>query len=80
MADSFVMVRVEAEKLDVAQITQKLRLGGTDARGAVIELRNLLDAMLAGALDGQVVIATRDTTQAIAANGTGSGSQTADLK
>ena len=68
---AFLMIRIEAPALTVGNINQKLVNSDANAIEGVVALRNLCDALLAGAVDAQVDIAVRSTTQAITAAGGG---------
>ena len=67
---SFLMVRIEASALSVGQMNDKLSDSSNPHEG-VQKLKNLLDAISSGAIDAQVDVAVRSSTQAITAEGGG---------
>lgn len=77
---SYIMVRIEIPSSDtVAATTQKLSTDATKPHEGVRSIINILEAMEAGAIDGNVVVATRDSTESISASGSGSASATFNL-
>ena len=73
------MIRVEAPALSIADLNAKLAQSSNPQNG-LNGLDNLMIAIAGGAIDAQVDVATRDTTQAITASGTGSISASYNLK
>lgn len=73
---SFVMIRVEVPSMDEKQLNEKVLSGpagdSTKPQEGVIALGILMDAINAGAIDAQVDVAIRATTQAVTASGDGS--------
>lgn len=67
---AFIMIRVEVPGADADQLNAKVA-DSTKAREGVVEIRNLMDAILAGANPAEVDVAVRETTQAITAEGGG---------
>lgn len=76
---AFLMIRVDAPALSVADLNAKLAQSSNPQNG-LVGLDNLMLAIAGGAIDAQVDCATRDVTQAIAAAGTGSISVSYNLK
>jgi hypothetical protein len=68
---AFLMIRVEASALSVADMNAKLA-NSSNPQDGMIKLDNLMLAIAGGAIDAQVDCAVRDTTQAITAAGGGS--------
>ena len=75
---AFVMIRVDLPNDSVAQANTLVENSSKPHEG-VVQLRNLCEAILAGAKEGEVAVALRDTTQSITAAGGGS-SATYNLK
>lgn len=75
---AFVMIRVELPNDSVGQANTLIK-DSSNPHDGLVQLRNLCDAVLAGAKEGEVAVAVRDTTQAITAAGGGS-SATYNLK
>ena len=73
------MIRVDAPALSIADLNAKLAQSSNPQNG-MNGLGNLMLAIAGGAIDAQVDVATRDTTQAITAAGTGSISASYNLK
>jgi hypothetical protein len=67
---AFIMIRVEVPGAVASQLNAKVT-DSTKAREGVIEIRNLMDAILAGAEPSEVDVAVRQTTEAITAQGGG---------
>lgn len=76
---AFVNLSVEVSGTTVAQLNQKLGLDATKPHDSVAKIKNILDALLSGAADGQVLVAVRSTDAAVAASG-GGDSGTLNLK
>lgn len=67
---AFIMIRVEIGAMSVGDANSLLK--PTKPHDGVEQLAIVLDALLAGAKDGQVDVAIRDSTQTITAAGGGS--------
>ena len=76
---AFVNLSVEISGASVAQLNQQIALDATKPHDSVTKLKNLLDALLSGAADGQVLVAVRSTDAAVTASG-GGDSGTLNLK
>lgn len=68
---AYLMIRVELPNADLTQTSQKLVDDDTKPHEGVQAVKQILEDLIAGVQDGTVVIATRDSTQAITATGTG---------
>ena len=64
------MIRVQADGLSVGTMNEKVT-GDSKPQEGVVQIRNLMEAILAGAVDAQVDVAVRETTQSISADGDG---------
>lgn len=64
---------------NIANLNQKVQRP-TKPHEAVVNCRNYLDAILAGAKDCSVQVTTRDTDPAVATSGTGSQQESYNLK
>ena len=67
------MIRVQADAVSVADMNSKLASDSNPQEG-LVQLRNLMDAIIAGAIDAQVDCAVRATTQSVTAQGGGEDS------
>lgn len=76
---AFLMIRVDAPSLSVADLNAKLAQSSNPQVG-MNGLDNLMLAIASGAVDATVDCATRDTSQAVTASGTGAISVTYNLK
>lgn len=73
---AFIMIRVEVPGATASQLNAKIpgdadSEADTKAREGVVELRNLMDSILAGTTPAQVNVAVRQDTQAVTAQGDG---------
>lgn len=73
---AFIMIRVEVPGAVASQLNAKIpgdssAAADTKAREGVVELRNLMDSILAGTTPAEVDVAVRATTEAITAQGGG---------
>lgn len=73
---AFIMIRVEVPGATASQLNAKIP-GSADSdadtkpREGVVEIRNLMDSILAGTTPSQVDVAVREETQAVNAQGDG---------
>lgn len=67
---AFLMIRIEASSLSAGDFNSKLK-DDANPQDGVVQLRNLMDAIIAGSIDAQVDVAVRETTQAVTAQGDG---------
>ena len=75
----FLMIRIETPALSAAQLTQKLSgLDSTKPLETLQDVKNLLDAVTSGQ-GATIDLATRVTTEAINASGTGSAAASLNL-
>lgn len=75
---AFLVIELDIPSESVAQLNDQLPVSGNALEGVVV-LRNMLDALLAGAKDGSAACAVRSTSAAVSASG-GGESPTYDLK
>lgn len=71
---AFIMIRIEAPNLSVVELNQKVKLSANQREG-VVQIRDLVEGALAGAISAEIDVAVRDTTQSITAAGGGSSAQ-----
>lgn len=74
---AFIMIRVEVPGADMTQLNTKIpgdenSDADTKPREGVIELRNLMDSILAGTSPAQVDVAVREDTETISPSSGGS--------
>ncbi len=76
MAFVCLVIEIPAEGIGQLNIIQN----PGNPHEAVVNARNLADALLAGAKDGEVQITVRDTDPAISVSGSGSTQESYNLK
>jgi hypothetical protein len=75
---AYLVIEINSD-LSIGDLNSKCQ-SATKAREAVEGCRNLLDAVLAGAVDATVKVVSKDAATTINTSGTGSESETYDLK
>jgi len=76
---AFINLSIELPNDSVDQSNQRLALDATKPHDSLAKIKNILDGLLGGAVDGQVLVAVRSTDAAVAASG-GGDSGTLNLK
>ena len=66
---AFVLIRVEVQNMNDTQLNQLLRPG--KPHEGVVQLRNLMDSIMGGTTNAEVVVSVRATTLAIPVDGSG---------
>jgi len=67
---AFMLVRIDADALSAGDFNSKLK-DDANPQDGMVQLRNLMDAIIAGSVDAQVDVVVRETTQSISAQGSG---------
>lgn len=75
---AFVCLVIEIPTDSITQLNSDIQRPG-NPHEAVVQSRNELDALLAGAKDGLVQITVRDTDPSISTSGSGSTQESYDL-
>ena len=73
VADDVIIRRdnvVESRRGSVGDLNSKLK-DDANPQDGVVQLRNLMDAIIAGSVDAQVDVVVRETTQSITKQGAG---------
>lgn len=76
---AFLVLEIDAPANTIAQLNAKIQRP-TKPLEAVVEMRNLCDAILAGAVDASVQATTRDVTASVSTSGSGSQQVLYNLK
>lgn len=76
---AFLVLEIDIPAQAIAELNARIQRP-TNQHAAVVEMRNLCDALLGGAIDGSVQATTRDVTASIATSGTGSTQYLYNLK
>lgn len=76
---AFLVLEIDAPAHTIAQLNSKIQRP-TKPLEAVIEMRNLCDAILAGTVDASVQATTRNITASVSTSGSGSTQFSYNLK
>ncbi len=76
---AFLVLVIDVPTDSIAQLNSDIQRTG-NPHVAVVQARNELDAILAGAKDASVQVTTRDTDPSVATSGSGSTQITYNLK
>lgn len=76
---AFIVFEIEVPGQGIAQLNASCQRP-TKPQDAVNVCRNLLEAIVCGAIDASVQVTTRDTTASVTTSGTGSQQENYNLK
>lgn len=75
----YIAIEIDAPQQTIATLNDKIQKPG-NPHASVVGLKNLLQAILAGSVDASVKIVVKDAATTINTSGTGSTSETYNLK
>jgi len=76
---AFIVIEMDIPAQSIDSLNARCQRSGKP-HAAVVELRNLCDALLGGAIDGSVQVTTRDVTAGVTTSGVSSQQEDYNLK